>query len=83
MKEVNWQALEVYPNPVSTHLHIDLPEQVSPSVSISIESVDGKTLKNQMIQPGQSIDVTPLVPGMYFLRVEQEHVTYYSKFVKI
>jgi type IX secretion system substrate protein len=83
IKEVNWQVLEVYPNPVSTHLQIDFPEQVSQLFNISIEAIDGQTLKNQMIRPGQSIDVTPLTPGIYFLRVEQEHVTYYSKFVKI
>lgn len=82
VRELNWQTVEVYPNPVNTYLQIDLPEHISNEVSITIESIKGETLKNQIIQSGQSIDVTDLIPGMYFLKVYEGDVTYFSKFVK-
>lgn len=82
-KEIIFQELAVYPNPVNTYLQIDLPEQSSQDLNITIESIKGEALKNQIIRSGQSIDVTDLVPGMYFLRVEEGSVSYFSRFVKI
>ena len=83
INEVTIEQLAVFPNPASTHLQIDFPDNSTFPVSISIEDLNGKLIKNQMIQSGEPVDVSNFVAGMYFLKMEMEDVIYLSKFVKM
>lgn len=74
--------LNLYPNPTNTHLQIELPNQTSKDLQISIQSINGATFKNQFSQSGQSLDVSDFEPGMYFLRVDEGGVSYFARFVK-
>ena len=69
----------LYPNPTSNTLHIlninDL--QVS---TLSIVSLDGKVIRAYL--DGNSIDVSELKSGMYFLKIQTETETYTMNFVK-
>lgn len=69
-------ALNVSPNPVSSYLNIGVKEPTS----IKIMNVSGATVSTQRLSPGSnSIDVSDLTNGIYFLRTETGAT---KKFVK-
>ena len=60
-------AIRVYPNPATTTVYVDAPVVVS----ISVISVDGKTVA---VQPNAaSINVTNLSAGLYFIKIVDEN----------
>lgn len=78
-------SLEVYPNPVTDVLHVSLSDLVSDKVSVTLVSLDGKTvwqrlqpINNQLIE----IPVQDLTPGMYLIRIEAEGKFYSGRFIK-
>jgi phenylpyruvate tautomerase PptA (4-oxalocrotonate tautomerase family) len=56
------KVLRVYPNPVSSKLHVSAPIEVN----IQIGSVDGRTVLRQQ---GATVDVSMLPEGLYMLQV--------------
>jgi hypothetical protein len=76
--------LNVYPNPVSNTLNIEMEKPLSGSANI--HSIDGKLLKIQSINAENriSIDVSNLAGGNYILQLHNNadnirHVTQFSK----
>lgn len=71
--ELEVNSVEVYPNPVITTMNIKVNE---PS-QISVVNLLGEVVMNQAIQTESEMDVSKLVPGIYFVKTE------YGKTVKI
>lgn len=73
----SWAAdIKVYPNPTSGQLNIDLPVNISPS-RYQVVDISGKEVfKTNSID--NSIDLSPLSQGTYFLRIfgEKDFATY-------
>ncbi len=59
--------IKIYPNPASTMLHVDAPM----TVSVSIISIDGKTLIEQT--DAKDVDIHSLADGMYLIQVYDEN----------
>ena len=70
----NNEKFNVYPIPVYNNLNIT---GLSKPVTYLISSIDGKTIKNGVFQ--ESIDVSDLKSGLYFLQVETKDPV---KFIK-
>ena len=70
----NNEKFNVYPIPVYNNLNI---RGLSKPVTYLISSIDGKTIKNGVFQ--ESIDVSDLKSGLYFLQVETKDPV---KFIK-
>jgi hypothetical protein len=71
--------LMIYPNPVVEMLHIDYPER---AIKIKVFDINGQLVINKIISES-SIDVSELLPGIYFLELEGFRDTYSTKFIKI
>jgi hypothetical protein len=61
-------ALRIYPNPAQTEIQLDLMVQ---SV-VQIEDLNGKIVYNQVILPGEKINIEYLKPGIYFVETNQQ-----------
>jgi hypothetical protein len=71
----------VYPNPVSTELHIQGLENAS-KLNAILADVNGKILLDQRLNDGESkLDVSSLSPGVYTLTVSSEADEYQTKIV--
>jgi hypothetical protein len=66
LAEHQTKQLSIYPNPVADHLQIGLADKRMER--LLIRDVRGK-LVLQAIQPGTSVDVSPLKGGVYFLQL--------------
>lgn len=76
----NTIAALVYPNPVSNELNIDLKEAKNGTAIIS--DLSGKTLQTLSLNSINSIDVSPLQTGVYFLNLATEAGSQTVKFIK-
>ena len=77
----NSLEISMYPNPVSKTLMISTPE---PFGSYGIFSADGKQVLAGQLSPSaqQAIDVTTLVNGTYFIRLQSDANTVFRTFIK-
>ena len=58
----------IYPNPSDGHFQVSLPEN-SMGVDLIITDISGRRLKSWMAVQQRRIDVSDLMPGVYFLQV--------------
>jgi Leucine-rich repeat (LRR) protein len=70
----------LYPNPAVNFLHIQFKEDIK-IVSAQIFNIFG-ALVMQIPNPNQTIDVSGLEAGMYFIKINSEKGTVVSRFVK-
>jgi len=75
--------LKLYPNPVKDYLQIQLYEQVEDAV-ITLFDVHGKLILTQTISKATetSIDVSKLVSGSYFIRIQSGDAVETQKLLK-
>ena len=71
------QGITVYPNPVSGELHIGLEERSG----IQLISMKGEIVYEQENVLDQTIDVNGFSPGLYILRVQNDHKVVQHKVV--
>jgi hypothetical protein len=74
----------VYPNPTQSELQIYFPQSEG-TVQIEIFDMASVQVLNmqQNLQNGKAIlPVTSLTPGIYNIRIQQNHKVEYSKFIK-
>lgn len=73
-------AISVYPNPVNTILNIEFPQ------SINLKSINIYNTLGQLVQvdanPTETIDVSGLKTGSYFIKIVSDKGTASSKFLK-
>ena len=70
---------QVYPNPVENLLHLQLSDAQN---YITLTDVLGKTHSKEMVNSNDTIDMSSLKPGIYFLRVENSFGIKNIKIVK-
>ena len=68
-------ALRIYPNPAQTEIELNLNEQSW----IRIKDLNGKTILNKQISPGQKIDIQDFANGVYTIESDKKR----GKFVKL
>ena len=73
----NENILLLYPNPASNELRINTDKPVR---SISVSDINGKAVK--INRSNNTIDVSNLSSGLYFIQVETEKGILREKFVK-
>jgi len=71
-------SLNIYPNPVRDNLYLD---NLPANSTLQITDMQGKTVI-QTAAHGQTLDVSNLKPGIYFIKVESEKGVYTSKLIK-
>jgi hypothetical protein len=78
--------LKIQPNPVLDELHVQLEASTNNNTLAQIISLDGKLILEQKIQIGATgkvqIPAANLVKGIYLLRIREENVQYWGRFVK-
>lgn len=62
-------GVRIFPNPVSSHLYIDVPESESIKEITLRNAVGEKVYAQRDWEPLAGIDMTGCVPGLYFLEV--------------
>jgi uncharacterized repeat protein (TIGR01451 family) len=68
-------ALRIHPNPAQTEIELNLNE---PSW-IRIQDLNGKTILNEQVLPGQKIDIQGFANGVYTIESDEQR----GKFVKL
>jgi hypothetical protein len=76
----NTTAMQLYPNPASNLLHIDVP--FDGEAQVRIASVSGGTVLSQNFVANQPISIEALAPGMYFVNLSTSSGSYIARFVK-
>lgn len=76
--DIEYNAIDIYPNPVIDHLYID---DLSDEANIEIYSIDGKLVKS-VINPRYSIDLSEVESGMYILILRDKGKLGMQKFTK-
>ncbi len=77
--------INVYPNPVSDKLHLTFDQLVN-NGTLSITTLTGQTLQTKEVSEGQTfetINLTELTPGIYFVRLTSGSNNYTYKIHKI
>jgi len=74
------QAIQLYPNPANNYINLMANQQLG-NVSYSIVDIDGR-LRDEGSLSKQSINITHLSPGIYFLNGMYGQKTFTIKFLK-
>lgn len=84
LQPVTLKAVNIYPNPVSSKLHVDLKTLPAGSYRIRITDVNGRVVQmiNNAKGPLYQTDVSGLAKGIYFLQVEGGGQKVQQKFIK-
>lgn len=78
-----YSSIDVFPNPVIDNISIKLPNQLNQlPLKMSILSVEGRLIKELSAQ-NQSIDVSNLEAGIYFLSFTNAGLAFSVRFVKM
>lgn len=76
VKTVDSQLCNVFPNPVSESLEIQINKHIQSEISIRVIDVFGQYVHLERVTPrdqSATIDVSGFIPGIYFLVVVQEN----------
>jgi hypothetical protein len=77
------RGLQVYPNPVTDMLHVQINGLVNPSAEIIISDIMGRVIKRVMLNNGVAdIDIRTWATGFYFVRNSDATNKYTVKILK-
>lgn len=83
VQKTNQQNIQVYPNPVTNFLTVDLPAATSTLLnSYRIITANGHTVQSGIINDNRTIDVHRLAKGMYLLQISNSNGVYPFTFQK-
>jgi hypothetical protein len=80
--EKNDAAISVYPLPAANNIYVSYPAKLNAIKRISLYDTEGRQLQSQYYLPGanpESIDVSALHNGIYFLLIDADQQRYYRK----
>ncbi|MBN1116653.1 MAG: T9SS type A sorting domain-containing protein, partial [Bacteroidales bacterium] len=80
IENLNFNKIKIFPNPVNEVLYF---ESCYLPISYSIYSIDGNILKNGILIEGQSINISELNQGIYFLKLLYNESYLLKKFIKL
>ncbi|HRD79145.1 MAG TPA: M60 family peptidase N-terminal accessory domain-containing protein [Saprospiraceae bacterium] len=69
LPEEDNKSISIYPNPASTTLYIDLPDNSNSIERLLLISINGQVLKDYR-KPDQLIDISTLSDGVFVLKIE-------------
>ncbi|WP_299215179.1 FG-GAP-like repeat-containing protein [uncultured Dokdonia sp.] len=79
--DITGNNLRIYPNPASDVINLETTFQLKNAI-YSVFTVDGKRVLNARLSETNTIDVSNLATGNYFIRILQENSTYVQQFLK-
>ncbi len=86
IRDLNLNALSVYPNPVNEFINLDMNVlDLNSELTANIVTADGRIIQSTSIASGtriERIDVSQLSSGMYFIELTDSKSKWMSKFVK-
>lgn len=71
--------MKIYPNPTSSILFFEGKDQVK---NIIVFDISGKIFKNIENSKSNTIDISDLAKGIYFIKIISENTTYVKKVIK-
>lgn len=72
----------IYPNPASDHLHLNLGNQNTPT-RVNIINCQAVVLKSIILEPSENtIDISVLSKGLYFVEIDNGKETFIKKIIK-
>lgn len=76
--------IDIYPNPASSSINIDVTSIVDGSYSLSIRNVLNESVNESTFNStfDQSINIRNLVPGIYLLQLKGKAGNYFTRFIK-
>jgi len=78
--EINTQSIEIFPNPATTEIHLQIPLGTEIS-GIRIYDMNGTEVKRFSTQL-EKINISDLAPGVYLLKAENSDGTFQGRFIK-
>ncbi len=79
----NQNEFEIYPNPTSDYLYIDLKDISTNNLSYSISTIDGKVIFSEEINESNfSLDVKDLSSGVYIIQIKNQDNIWIKKWSK-
>ncbi len=84
LKTTNKVSIETYPNPVTSHVNVNLPEKLDDQTTLAVLNLKGVKLKEKMVsaQSTATFNLTGLASGTYLLRVQTPNNTVTKRLVK-
>ncbi|WP_426477827.1 M1 family aminopeptidase [Chryseobacterium sp. CBSDS_008] len=75
VSSVEKEDFGLYPNPAKNEINL---KGISRTVDFTIHAIDGKLVAKGTYQPGKAIGISELVPGAYFITIDEKNI----KFIK-
>ncbi|MBO9693420.1 M1 family aminopeptidase [Chryseobacterium sp.] len=75
VSSVEKESFGLYPNPAKNEINL---KGINRTVDFTIHAIDGKLVGKGTYQPGKAIGIAELVPGAYFITVDEKNI----KFIK-
>ncbi|MCB9051624.1 MAG: fasciclin domain-containing protein [Lewinellaceae bacterium] len=73
-------GIRISPNPANTYVNIEFTEALRDAVQLTLYDATGKLVKQVQIQDQVSqFNTSGLMPGTYFLRIDNNSASYYQK----
>ncbi len=69
------ESFGLYPNPAKNEINL---KGIKKATDFTIHALDGKLVMRGTYQPGKSIGIAELVPGAYFITIDEKNI----KFIK-
>ena len=82
-REVVAGEVKLSPNPANDFLNIQLPEDITQAVEFTLFDAQGKSMFQEVITPGQTINVENLAKGLYVVKGKIGNAIYIGRFVKL
>lgn len=74
VEEIKYSAynMRIYPNPVTSNLQIELPQDIQ-RADVFLTDITGKLILQKEIKQGKNtVDMSSLATGMYFIKIADE-----------
>ena len=81
--ELSASNVNIYPNPASDNITIDVSSSLSTHSTLEILNIQGQTILQQQVQQGKTnINISGLAKGVYILKLSSNDKTEVTRFVK-
>lgn len=82
---VSATAFDVYPNPATDELIVELKNNSAPGYEVDVMDMPGHIVIHQLnsLSPKTKIDLKHIAPGMYFIRVKTENGVGEKRFIRM
>lgn len=74
--EVSKEEISLYPNPAKNEVNL---KGIDKSLEYNIYSADGKLVRKNRYTPKKSIDISDLIPGIYFITIKENTLKFMKK----